>query len=172
MTFFSKVNDGNADGDGCSSGIVLVPITTFLVDGSRLIGVPDMITAGAPGVIVWPLTTYCDALLAVTTSFPIVNDGKADGDSSPSGIVLVPITTFLADGPRLIGVPDMNTAGAPGVIVWPLTTYCDALLAVTTSLPTVKACFGAGAALGGSSPIFCDDPGPRPWFAGSELRSG
>ena len=51
------------------------------------------------------------------TSFPIVNDGKVDDSSSSSGIVLVPITTCIAEGPRLIGVPDMITAGAPGVIV-------------------------------------------------------
>ena len=102
------------------------------------------------------------------TSFPIVNDGKIDGDGCSSGIVLVPITTLFAEGPRLIGVPDMTTAGAAGVIVWPLTTYCDALLAVTTSLPTVK----PAGALGGSFTIFGDDPDPRPWFAGSKLRSG
>ena len=46
------VNEGKGNGGGCSSGIVLVPITTFFVDGSRLIGVPDMVMAGAPGVIV------------------------------------------------------------------------------------------------------------------------
>lgn len=177
---FPIVNEGKVGGFGCASGIVLVPITTFLVEGSRLIGVPDMVMAGAPGVIVWPFTTYCEALSGVMTSLPKVNDGKADGSGSLSGTVWVPITTFFAEGARLIGVPDMVTAGAPGVIVWPLTIYCDALLAVTISLPTVKPWFcvgsglenGTGGALGGSLPMFCDDPRPRPWFVGSELRSG
>ena len=105
--------------------------------------------------------------------FPRVNDGKADGEGCcSSGIVLVPIMRFFVDASRLRGVPDMVTKGAPGVIVCPLTTYCDALLAVKTSLPIVKACFGIGAALGESLPVSCDDPGPRPWFAVSELRSG
>ena len=114
------------------------------------------------------------------TLFPMVNDGKVDDFSSPNGIVLVPITTCIAEGSKLIGVPEMITAGAPGVIVWPLTTYCDALLAVITSLPTVKPWFGVGSGLataiggvlGGPSPMFCDGPGPRPWVVGSELTSG
>ena len=46
--------------------MVLLPTTTCEPKGARLIGVPDTVTAGAPGTIIWLPTTNCDAELAVT----------------------------------------------------------------------------------------------------------
>ena len=37
---------------------VLLPMTTWVAAEFRLIGVPDTVIGGAPGVIVWPATTY------------------------------------------------------------------------------------------------------------------
>lgn len=33
---------------------VMVPMTTSVASGARLIGVPEIIIAGAPGMSVWP----------------------------------------------------------------------------------------------------------------------
>lgn len=44
--------------------------------------------------------------------------------AGPSPKVLDPTTTFVAEVPRLIGVPDTVIAGAPGTSVWlPMTTF-------------------------------------------------
>ena len=56
-----------------------------------------------------------------------------------SPTVLVPMTTSVPLGARLTRVPETVTAGPPGISVCPFTTYCDALLAVTISDPTVNA---------------------------------
>lgn len=91
-----------------------------------LTGIPDIVTAGAPGVMVCPPTTNWDALFAVMTWPSKFRVGRL-----PAGI--------------LIGVPAMVTAEAPGVIVCPPITYWEALLAVMIWPPTVKvgrlACF-------------------------------
>ena len=56
-----------------------------------------------------------------------------------SPIVLLPMTTWVPLGAILMGVPETVIAEPPGISVCPSTTYCDALLAVTISDPTVNA---------------------------------
>ena len=97
-----------------SSPIVLLPTTTSLPLGARLMRVPEIVTAGPPAVSVWPSTTYCDALFAVTTSDPTVNAGAL---AELRAIVLPAITMALAEGAREILVPCTLIASAPGVSV-------------------------------------------------------
>ena len=82
--------------------------------------VPEIVTAGAPGVSVCPPTTYIDALLAVTTSPPTVNAGAL---VELSTIVLPAMTIALAEGARDTSVPCTLIGRAPGMSVWPATTY-------------------------------------------------
>ena len=44
--------------------------------------------------------------------------------------VLLPITTWVADGARLRRVPDTVIAGPPGVSVWPAIVYLELLSTV------------------------------------------
>lgn len=46
-------------------GIVLCPMTACVAAGARLMGVPDIVIAGAPGMRGCPLMMYSDALFAV-----------------------------------------------------------------------------------------------------------
>ena len=102
------------------SAIVLLPMTTCVPLGPRLSRVPETVTAGPPGTSVCPLTTYCDALLAVTISAPTVNPGTL---VELRAMVLPAMTIALAESARETSVPCMLIGGAPGVIVWPATTY-------------------------------------------------
>lgn len=77
-------------------------------------------TAGPPGISVCPPATYRDALLEVTISAPTVNPGVLVGLNA---IVLPAIMIALAEGARDTSVPCILIGGAPGVIVWPATTY-------------------------------------------------
>ena len=103
-----------------TSPIVLLPTTTSMPLGARLMRVPETVTAGPPGVSVCPPTTYCDVLLAVTISAPAVNPGAL---VELKVIVLPAMTIALAEGARETSVPCTLIGGAPGVIVWPATTY-------------------------------------------------
>ena len=47
-----------------------------------------------------------------------------------SSFVLLPMTTCVAAGARLIGVPDTAISGPPGMSVWPAITYSELLFAV------------------------------------------
>ncbi len=76
--------------------------------------VPEIVTAGPPGVSICPFATYCDALLAVTTSAPTVNAGALVALRTN---VLPAITIALADGARETSVPCTLIAGAPGASV-------------------------------------------------------
>lgn len=81
-----------------------------------LIGIPNIVTAGAPGVMVCPATTYWWALLAVMIWPSTVRVGKlAFTRSSP--IVLPPTMTGVAWGARLIRVQSTVIAEAPGTSV-------------------------------------------------------
>ena len=82
--------------------------------------VPEIVTAGPPGVSVCPPATYCDALLALTISAPTVNSGAL---VALRPIVLPAMTIALAEGARDTSVPCMLIGGAPGARVWPATTY-------------------------------------------------
>lgn len=82
--------------------------------------VPEIVTAGPPGVSVCSPATYCDALLAVKISAPAVKAGTL---VELRAIVLPAMTIALAEGARETLVPCTLIGGAPGVIVWPATTY-------------------------------------------------
>ena len=117
-----KVWEPNVNGGGVGGGrvilgaspIVLLPTTTWVPLGARLTRVPEIVTAGPPGVSVCPSTTYCDALLAVTTLDPTVNAGAL---VELRAIVLPATTMALADGASDTSVPCTLIAGAPGVSV-------------------------------------------------------
>lgn len=98
-----------------TSPIVLLPTTTWLPLEARLIRVPEIVTARPPGVSVWPFSTYCDALLAVTISDPTVNAGARLLELRI--IVLPAITMTFAEGASDTCVPCMLIGGAPGVSV-------------------------------------------------------
>ena len=69
--------------------------------------------AGCPGISVWLLNTYADALSGVMVSSPMVNGGN-EGSVGESLIVLLPTAIWLAPAAKLIGVPDIVIAGPPG----------------------------------------------------------
>lgn len=76
---------------------------------ARLTGVPDIVTAGAPGIRVW---------LSITrTPVGLLVEGDAGATAWLTGMVLVPITMTVGIDARLIGVPDTVIAMAPGVRV-------------------------------------------------------
>ena len=102
------------------SAIVLLPTITCAPSGPRLSRVPETVTAGPPGTSVCPPATYRDALLAVTISAPTVKAGALVGLNA---IVLPAMTIALAEGATETSVPCIVMGGAPGVIVWPATTY-------------------------------------------------
>ena len=47
-----------------------------------------------------------------------------------TSVVVLPITTSVADGARLRRVPETVIAGPPGVSVWPAMVYFELLSAV------------------------------------------
>ena len=67
----------------------------------------------APGVSVCPPITYAPAALGVMVSEPMVRRGREA--VGYWGIVLVPITSCVAEVPRLRRVPETVNAGPPGV---------------------------------------------------------
>lgn len=87
-------------------GMVLVPITIAVGIDARLTGVPEMVIAGAPGVMVWEPMTMGPG--------PVVG---LDWAAGVTGIVLEPITIAVGMEARLTRVPDIVTGGAPGVMV-------------------------------------------------------
>lgn len=103
-----------------TSPIVLLPTTTWVPPGARLIPVPEIVTAGPPGASVSLPATYCDALFAVKVSAPTVNAGAP---AELRTIVLPAMMIALAEGARDTSVPCTLIGGAPGVSVWPPTTY-------------------------------------------------
>ena len=83
---------------------VVMPLTTRAEAGvaSEYV-VPDMVRA-EPGESVCPAMIYCEALFAVMIWPPVVMAGRPVGNVR--GIVVPPITTFDADGARLMIVPE------------------------------------------------------------------
>ena len=100
--------------------MVLLPMTARVAPGATLMGVPETVIAGDPGVSVWPPITYAPAALAVKVWEPIVNKGRGGVGVGNRDTVLLPMTTRVADDARLMGVPDTVIAGDPGMSVWPL----------------------------------------------------
>lgn len=97
---------------------VMLPTTIFDADGARLIGVPETVTAGAPGMIVWLPIIYSEALLGNTGFPPNVRACSVIGGVG-NGRILPPNSAFDADEGRLMGVPDTMMAGDPAPRVWP-----------------------------------------------------
>jgi len=88
--------------------IVLAPMTT--PDGPKETGVPDIVTAGPPGMTDIPAMLKPFAL-AVATWPATVKTGKVGDDAIST--VLYP-TTRAPDGPSDILVPAMVTGSPPG----------------------------------------------------------
>ena len=84
-------------------GVVTPLITRAEAEGVREMTVPETVIAD-PGDRVWPATTYWEALLAVMVWPATAMAGRPVGDVR--GIVVPPITTFDADGARLMMVPE------------------------------------------------------------------
>ena len=114
------VNGGREGGALGKRVMVLLPMTARVAPGARLIGVPDTVIAGDPGISVWPPITYAPAALAVKVWPPIVNKGGEGVGAGKRNMVLLPMTARVAPGARLMGVPDTVIAGDPGMSVWPL----------------------------------------------------
>ena len=119
-------------------GIVVPPMTMPDADGARLIGVPEIVMAGAPGISVWLSIRYWEAVLG-SIVIPFMVSGGSWVALAIRGIVVPPMTMPDADGARLIGVPEIVMAGAPAIIVWLPITYSEALLGKTVFPPIVRA---------------------------------
>lgn len=102
-------------------------MTTSDAEGAREITVPETEILD-PGISVWPPIRYRDSISGVIILPGIVNRGDR---VCASLTVLPPMTTFVAEGARLIGVPDTVISGPPGRNVCPSTTNRDKLFAVT-----------------------------------------
>ena len=90
-------------------GMVLLPTTSADAEGAREMRVPDMVIAEAPGISVWLPIRYSEALFGSIVVPSTVSGGR--GVALPmSALVMLPMTIFDADGPRLIGVPEIMTA--------------------------------------------------------------
>lgn len=66
-----------------------------------------------------------------------VRRGKFKGCGEARRTVLSPMTTWLAKGAKLIGVPSTLIADSPGLNVFPPITNCENRFAVTGLDPTV-----------------------------------
>lgn len=97
-------------------GMVLLPTMRADAEGAREMRVPDIVIAEAPGISVWLPIKYWEALLGSMVVPSIVSGGR--GVLLPMrAIVIPPMTIFEADEARLIGVSEIVTAGAPGMMV-------------------------------------------------------
>ena len=103
-----------------ASPIVLLPTIICVPSGARLIGVPETVIAGAPGVSIRPAIVYSELLFAVIISAPTVNAGAL---VELRTIVLPAMTIALPEGARETSVPCRLIGGAPGVSVWLPTRY-------------------------------------------------
>lgn len=102
---------------GEARGMILLSITRASGEGERERTVPETVIAGAPGMSVWLPMTYAEALFGIIVLPAIVRAGAVGVGAAESGIVAPPLTTLDADGGRLMGVPDIVMAGAPGLSV-------------------------------------------------------
>jgi hypothetical protein len=120
IVFEPTVMTGGPEGWGTMAA-VLDPITTAVAPGAKLIGVPETVIAGPPG------TRVCDPIMKSVAEFavivfePIVMTGGGLF-CGPMAAVLDPITTAVAPGAKLIGVPETVIAGPPG------TRVCDPIM--------------------------------------------
>lgn len=110
---------------------VLEPMTMAVAEGAREMGVPEIVIAGPPGMIVWLFMTNAveveDGMgermrlgvivMGAAFGVRVCCCGEA-GNVVGNGLVLEPIMIAVADGARDIGVPEMVIAGPPGTIVW------------------------------------------------------
>ena len=110
------------------SSSVLVPMIALRPFVARLMGVPETVIAGPPGMSVCPSMMYWDKLFAVKISESnVIGGGVMLG---PRLRVLLPITTCVALGARLSRVPETVIAGPPGMRVWLSMMYSELLSAV------------------------------------------
>ena len=109
---------GGAPGVGAAAkGIVVPPMTMSDANGARLMGVPEISMAGAPGMSVWLPILYAEALFGRKVSPAMITAGPEGVTAAARGIVVPPMTIFDADGARLKGVPEIVMAGEPGANV-------------------------------------------------------
>jgi hypothetical protein len=89
------------------TAIVLVPTSTLVSPGKRLIAVPATVIAGPPALSV------CDEMTNSTAA-----TGLAVGFKLLRATVLVPINRLVAPDNKLIAVPPTVIAGPPALSVW------------------------------------------------------
>lgn len=105
---------------GIGTGNVAPSIASASPEGRSEIVSPDIVIAGAPGVIVCPLIIRSDFESREKVRPSTVKRSSAGVAAVGIGYVELPITRPVPEGRREIGVPDIVRAGAPGVIVRPL----------------------------------------------------
>ena len=148
-----------ATGVGAGRGTVEPPIMIeggrpppLLPEPGRERVVPDTTTGGPPGVKVWLPTTRPEPEGVSAMPDTVTTDGGeppllsgAAGDPGDGRLMVEePITTAVALGARETGVPEIITAGAPGVMVFvPMISVELCITAVAE--PTTR---GAGAGVG------------------------
>lgn len=128
--------------------IVLVPITTAVAPGARLIGVPETVIAEPPGTRVWvPMTKLLAAFAVIVSEPTVITGGLGGGFGGVIATVLGPTAMAVAPGARLTGVPETVISGPPGTRVCDPTTKLVAEFAVIVDEPSVIT--GAATALDG-----------------------
>ncbi|KAL9582475.1 MAG: hypothetical protein Q9203_005477 [Teloschistes exilis] len=100
---------------GVGMGYVALPIARAVAEGRSEIGVPEIVRAGAPGVIVWPLRMRSELGPRVNVKPSMVrrSDDRVAAAGVGIGNVALPIATAVPEGRSEIGVPEIVRAGAP-----------------------------------------------------------
>jgi hypothetical protein len=117
---------------------VLVPMTTAVALGAKLIGVPETVIWGPPGIRVWVPMMKLFAVFAVSVCEPSVMSGGLGGEATPvTATVFPPMAIAVALGAKLIGVPETVISGPPGLRVLVPMMKLLAAFAVNASEPRV-----------------------------------
>jgi hypothetical protein len=136
-----RVMTGAPPGVFCGVIAIVLPPTAIAVAlGAKLIGVPETVIWGPPGLRVWEPIMKLLAGFAVIVFEPTVITGglgeAAFGLLGGIAITLVPIAMAVAPGARLIGVSETVIPGPPGLRVWEPMTKLLAGTARSVSEPT------------------------------------
>ena len=108
------------------NGTVLAPMTKD-PDRSRVMGIPAIVTADSPGVIVYPAIIKAFEATSIFWSPMLTTDACPDPRRAVDmGIVLSPMARS-PDGCRLTTVPEMSIPGLPADMVVPATGMPDGL---------------------------------------------
>lgn len=109
--------------DRLSTGIVDPPIINAFPSIASETGIPEIVTAAAPGVTVFVPMMRAELDPEVNLKPSAVN--ALCFEDIIRGWVDEPMTKAVAEGSRETGVPSMVIAAAPGVSVCEPTIYCE-----------------------------------------------